>query len=661
MLPLVPAPEIEPSLTDSLRSLEDGGVAVVEDPFDAATGDLLCIRAGPRTFHPLKACHLLGDDVVFVSGLKGCSTPPVRDALASAVRAAALRRPRQCYVPPKGPLRGLANACPSLHSLLLDPSMLSAVAVERARMLLAAVASSLKSLPLILIACAPEDQPTGREDGGSIVFLGQREGEEGSFYIYSVRSRSGLEESAENLRVAEEELSSVGGSLRARALFELWGGSSNEGDGLLRGAVLDKSGSPFAHLASEWDVRTHRPKALMAPPAGTCRSILLLGGTAPLSSVSFGLRGDLDALRDELRMSEGRKSAKPLSAALPERQWQLELDILLSGSDRSGLVDLEPHLPEGGGASELRSNLDFTERLWQSVLCHLTTPDQLTSAVRRVFSAVESGSFFPIIHEENRTAIGKHLAEGNRRSQAIRYGGNGSHLEAGEEQRWLSCGEDILAHPVAACMDLGLRKLQGDLIHWFHMEAGVPPAELHWFTGAATEEPLRQRLHRLQLLVDALEAVTLAQNCGTPWQQARAVAGDALRAYSAVADDPDRLFYVFAATLPEAIPAAARARLASPLFWELQAERKGNVEKACIVLPGAEWPSLVPRLSAEAMQAAQKSLAHCGGSPLAAEVLHCLTGSRILPLTNVSESAPSALTMYTVTKRKVVPGVGDVN
>eukprot|EP00953_Heterococcus_sp_UTEX-ZZ885_P014079 8015-Heterococcus_DN1.PRE.1 len=105
------------------------------------------------------------------------------------------------------------------------------------------------------------------------------------------------------------------------------------------------------------------------------------------------------------------------------------------------------------------------------------------------------------------------------------------------------------AAAAALCLELGVHKVTGDLVHWFQTDTGVSPAELTWHIGptvgpttaqqgkaaaddssgevqpleeaaaALDVDALVQRCKRLEQLLSVTELVTLAQTNGAPWQQ----------------------------------------------------------------------------------------------------------------------------------------------
>eukprot|EP00752_Nemacystus_decipiens_P006834 g6136.t1 len=382
-------PDADAPLREVLGALEDGRVAIA--------GDLVAIRAGPDTYHPIKALKGMASesDVIILSCLtKAPATTEATSAVCSALQRVIVRTPL-ATIRHSGP-GGLGTAAaagggvaapnlraifPSAHSTVVDSSLLRAFTVTRARTILAGLSSlteggGVRELPTIVAGIA--GGPAG------LCFLGQRATSEG-YSAFSIRrdsdSEGGVELAAtaaagkgQVLRI-DDLINDFGGHARAsvRALYDLWGTSNGD---VLGAALQDgATSSPFARLATEWDCSSHATRTLGSPPPPACSSLLLIGGVCPPSSVSLALRASVETLsaalvmRQQSTASQARRRAKgpfgvgvasgsdtgaaastagacdDISPELDQQeqlQWREDLQALLNGSENMAELAARP-------------------------------------------------------------------------------------------------------------------------------------------------------------------------------------------------------------------------------------------------------------------------------------------------------------------------------
>ncbi|CAM9924238.1 unnamed protein product [Laminaria digitata] len=307
------AADIDAPLIAALVSLEDGQVAVV--------GDLVAIRAGPDTYHPIKALKGMASesDVILLSCLtKAPAAGEATSAVRSALQRVIVRAPSVMIHKdgPRGSTPGMATAAagaaggpaahlramsPSAHSAVIDGKLLRAFSATRARAILAGLT------PTPLSAGGHRDLPTvvaGISAGPSgLCFLGQRASSEG-YSSFSIRRECGAEVGEEAattgqaIRIDKLMMHEYGGGGRAqasaRALYDLWGTANGD---VLGGSLQEAvDSSPFARLATEWDCSTPASRTLGSAPPPACSSLLLIGGKCPPSALSLALRGEIDTL-----------------------------------------------------------------------------------------------------------------------------------------------------------------------------------------------------------------------------------------------------------------------------------------------------------------------------------------------------------------------------
>ncbi|CAM9484101.1 unnamed protein product [Ectocarpus fasciculatus] len=366
-----------------LSALEDGQVAIA--------GDVVAIRAGPETYHPVKALKGMASesDVIILSCL---TKAPAAGEATSAVRSAlqhAVVRPPSVMTQSPGPggraaAAGGAGVAPTLraispssYSAVVDSNLLRAFTATRARMILAGLTppppggSETRTLPTVVAGVSRG--PDG------LCFLGQRATPEGhsSFSFRRDSEQEAAGGRAQALRI-DDLVHEYGGRAHAsaRALYDLWGNSN--GDFL--GECLQEGGksSPFARLATEWDCSTHATRTLGSAPPPACSSLLLIGGECPPTTVSAKIRGDIETLTTAVargtapqqqarrkakgpfgggRGDTGRDEAPPGGASASgvgeeqeRRRWDEDLQALLSGSENMAeLATKSVDTPAGAG------------------------------------------------------------------------------------------------------------------------------------------------------------------------------------------------------------------------------------------------------------------------------------------------------------------------
>ncbi|CAM9721647.1 unnamed protein product [Ectocarpus sp. 13 AM-2016] len=367
-----------------LSALEDGQVAIA--------GDVVAIRAGPETYHPVKALKGMASesDVIILSCL---TKAPATGEAASAVRSAlqhVVVRPPSVMTHSPGPGGRAAAAggvgvaptlraiSPSSYSAVVDSNLLRAFTATRARMILAGLTpppagGESRTLPMVVagVSGAP----------GGLCFLGQRATPEGhsSFSFRRDSEQEAAGGRAQALRI-DDLVREYGGRAHAsaRALYDLWGDSSGDflGECLQEGA----KSSPFARLAMEWDCSTNATRTLGSAPPPACSSLLLIGGECPPTTVCAKIRGDIEALKTAVergaapqqarrkakgpfggrRGDTGHDEAHPGGASASgdgeeqeRRRWDEDLQLLLSGSENMAEFAAKPvDVPAAGGGSD---------------------------------------------------------------------------------------------------------------------------------------------------------------------------------------------------------------------------------------------------------------------------------------------------------------------
>ncbi|CAM9404625.1 unnamed protein product [Pylaiella littoralis] len=381
-----PVADGDAPLAALLGALEDGEVAVA--------GDLVAIRAGPETYHPIKALKGMASerDVIILSCLvkapaAGETTAAVRSVLQRViVRAplAVIHNPGSGGLAAAGAAGGagavpnLRAISPSAHSAVIDNNLLRAFTATRARIILArlrppaAVGDGTRELPTVVAGAV----------GGltGYCFLGQRQTPEG-FSSFSIRRESESEGGGQALRI-DDLMREFGGPAHAsvRALYDLR--ETSNGDVLSAALEEGAKASPFARLATEWDCSGYATRTLGSPPPPVCSSLLLVGGECPSSTVSLAIRGDIETLSiaattgqpqtpQAQRIAKGpfgggggdttASTSRASGDASPEveqqerLQWDEDLQALLSGSENLAEFAARPrgaHARDGGNSSQ---------------------------------------------------------------------------------------------------------------------------------------------------------------------------------------------------------------------------------------------------------------------------------------------------------------------
>ncbi|CAM9736297.1 unnamed protein product [Choristocarpus tenellus] len=680
-------------LKTTLYGLEDGKVEVL--------GDLVVLRAGPRTYHPLKALKGMHsqDDLILISCLPKAPPPEATSLVRSALQQVLIRSSRSLKLVGEGvatsSMPHLHSMCPSTHDRLVDTRLIRAIPLARAREILAGLTppdkEQLPNLPAVVIAVY---------GWGNLCYIGHQTADMG-YSTFTVRPADmselvhpgGGEGQARGVDDLIQDFSGGGSGevcATARALYDLWGSSDDDVVGGSVSEVEDAAAGDnplFARLAVEWDcLRSGNTRVLGSPPPPACSSLLLIAGTCPLTPASLALRTDLEMLTSMEQDATAAAAAasttivhaeKPstspsgMSATehlvehherkqpwrLSHPQWQADLEALLSGSEHladlaapKGVVNNEggddrvqnrtSGLGVQGGENETlgeetggeggdgvqgprRDDLDFSELLWDLLAVAPSPEDDARAALAAAFKALGEGRIFPVMSRGNNTTIGRHFRDGiaiarearyPMRTSTIAHSGErfgGAQAGTASAREWAECGASMLrSQPkvAMACLELGIHKVQRDLAHRFEIETGLSADEL---ARALPIEPdlalelvedakpqdldtaakaAAAAVARLGVLADTLDLVALAQTCGAPWRQARALAHSGLgyfghcwkeywygskgkeRSGSITNNSRSSSPPVFALGLEDSLPSRARSKLAHPLFWELVLE-----------------------------------------------------------------------------------------
>lgn len=190
---------------------------------------------------------------------------------------------------------------------------------------------------------------------------------------------------------------------------------------------------------------------------------------------------------------------------------------------------------DAGQGEKFRNDLDFSERWWE-LAARATDIGSVRSALSLAFDAVGRGNIFPVIRHDNQTAVGVHIREGVALARESSYHDTGS-LGVGvvrdEVKAWRERGSAMLVDTetlTGAFVELGIHKVQGDLLNWLEAYAGVLAADIdrtlptfaseknnnegseEGRTTAMPSSTKDRRLDRLVTLADTLDLVTLAQS-----------------------------------------------------------------------------------------------------------------------------------------------------
>lgn len=628
---------------ERLKGLQDGELGLIAE-------GTACIRIGAGCYHPLKTFRELADvssDVYLLFSV-GESGESVAVSEAFLARVIIHRHNRSIGETTPAATSPLQSLFPENWSKKVDTRLVKGFAAHKARDILACITKvDLKGCVLV-----------ATHDARGLCYLGQRFTSDG-YETYTVRQRPEENQPLDFAQVAKEfsiesdRCTHVGShrtkdsglgtdvSIVARALYGV--------DDIHTGGEGDTSSG--ALLATEWDC-TNQPssRALGLPPPPLCKSMLLVcadGCMSPTSDSSFGysLRRDLAAL-DFMAESagEGRtgsENTRPstsdwcFGSAADSIGWNQRLRDLLSGADVGGggygtHTDKSAEEDKTIDGIQLaacmnsstvttsrredrqRNDLDFSERLLQ-LLVTASTPSDAMDALTSAISAVDKGHILPVINMNNNTVIGRRIQEGVRAAQMQRSGNAriGEHATKGMDSIFSSKQKVSLAS-----LELGLYKVQNDIVHWFQMEQGVTVEDLQWYInsplsilaeGACTENDLSgaaltQRLMRLQALSSVVDVVLRAQSCGAQWQQIRALAKTALRTHRHGSPSGGHTFdsHAYPLAMPDAIPSHIRAQLGvtlPPLIWQVTTSTvnlTSNDKNNSKVHPGAKNSSSGP-------------------------------------------------------------------
>lgn len=434
----------------------------------------------PKLFYTAREQGMASEnDVILLSCLpKSPAAGQAAEVVRSALQRVLVRAPSptshddNAAVASASPMPHLRAICPSAHAALVDARLLRAFSMSRARTLLARLTPLPAGTPeLPTVAAGVTGDASGR------CFIGQRAGSAG-FSAFSIR-RQEVETGGASLRIEDliaDYRGANGTNASARAVYDLCGASHGD---LLGGCMrVDAGSKPFARLATEWLYSSDTTRTLGSLPPPACSSLLLVGGTCPLSPASVALRGDIETLTAALAQTLGTTRSgevngvegpfrlhsdggDPSGGEQQRAQWEADLEALLSGSENMAELAARTGLERGAGENDaldgnldtvgrkgndeettgdqtqnsiveigagegreegerFRGDLDFSEWLWELAARAPSTED-VRSALSQAFHAVGDGQIFPVISRENQTAVGRHIREGVAMTREERY------------------------------------------------------------------------------------------------------------------------------------------------------------------------------------------------------------------------------------------------
>lgn len=174
------------------------------------------------------------------------------------------------------------------------------------------------------------------------------------------------------------------------------------------------------------------------------------------------------------------------------------------------------------GKLSRRSDLDFTERLWE--LCKgAISFDDLRGSLAQVFRALQMGQVQPMVHKSNTTAIGTVA-----RQCLLRTSDPTAASQLSENLQRLSDPAAL----VTAVVEIGLAKLRRDYVAYFVSEELSTGQQLEHFVSDRVA--LNERVARLHRLHDVLELVlTIKTYCDIPHTSLRQLFMNGLQYYKA--------------------------------------------------------------------------------------------------------------------------------
>jgi hypothetical protein len=251
-----------------------------------------------------------------------------------------------------------------------------------------------------------------------------------------------------------------------------------------------------------------------------------------------------------------------------------------------------------------RTDLDFTERFWESVLVQAKSFSQVVRALQKLVQALSDGHLLPYIHKSNDTLLGKmcrqaiqrHVAKARGQAQEQDEDGGAKALET--YVAVFSAAEltpKAQRYVVENLLQLGGYALEREFAFRFG-ELGISKEML-----ADVSPPGQNSLERFQTLSRTCKLVWTALTFRCPTNQAKALALASLRyaasSCSQVDATPSEQVPTFLLSLDNTqLPwvsdeAAGVSALPVARFWQLlQRERAGQVSQLCRVSSDGNQP-----------------------------------------------------------------------
>jgi len=589
-----------------ISKLNDGFIDIIDD--------LIVLKVGISTFHPLKSVKgfLTDSDIILVSRLFQPPSSTAIKAVKDAIQKV-LIRPLGNFYGQGMPLGSSRLQCTvaQAYSQRVDSTLLVPLSLGKARTVLSQI-SHATSLPVMI----PIDPTSGCTE---YCYFGQQNHGSGVYETFKVKAQpfSAFQEQTAVEDFWTQFREEMPTCMRAEdvqgetkflisAVYDMFLGSSER----------DRSfeSQSCAQLITEWVLNEkdlEDAKGPRNPPPSVCSSALIVSPpSGSLSSAGVKFRSILTRLTDlwdeyELQEDEqgfedsGEQPTENITLILSNLQqgtWQAELQELLESTKSHTLQTIGSQTTKDNEAADAadatltilssedmtleedgRKDLDFTEQLWTVLACTHTMLE-VAAVLTEVFEALRNGIIFPVISCSNATQLGIHLREGLRLAQATRYGnllGGSKGLQSWEE--WLSQGGQ-LAKSALTAVEIGIHKLRRDLSYWFESEVVVSESELSWFLNVGdpaekvqySPQMVPVSLQRLTQLIGILDLVSLARSCGAPWQALQSLGHTALQQNrnnppaESLQPCPVPFFLV---SLPSCLPPQVRSQLSDPLQW----------------------------------------------------------------------------------------------
>jgi len=388
--------------------------------------------------------------------------------------------------------------------------------------------------------------------------------------------------------------------------------------------LLGSLGDPsnFICLLATWDSSRNAHARLLAPPALVPRSSVLALRGSPIAVPTGAFRQNVSSsfapdktLEVLCSLSEYAPSNTFSPTENIRQGWRnriLDLSESVSQNQKQGITDSSPgshdsshdsfnlsgfgdELKVGQDFLKSRTDLDFSENFWDTVVLGASNVSELFYAIGILAQLLKGGDLLPFIHKSNNTLVGKlcreaihiHVQKERNELEGSNTKWFDNYINAFTTNQYPTRTQELVTQHLAR---LGKWKLQRDFKAWFR-EIGISQSiDMEWWLdlgnvdGAVDKGVIAKFTH----VRNMFQLIWTAGTLRTPIQEIKSLAVSYLAYYKEQTADQNPIFVLpITSQLPWVRDDAAGIEpLPTPRLWQLtQTDDEGKVTQTTRVMP----------------------------------------------------------------------------